>query len=438
MGKLVKFCSSCDEGFAERFAFCPTCGATLQAFEMQPVEAPQEILEPVPAVVEAAPLVEVVPERSESAFAAADIVDEPILEETFEAGHIDEIEIEEPVEEEDEVPVTIAVPAAAAVFAAPVAMYADEPRGMTVTPEALDSGYYITVIDEKNGSQRNWLLLGSAVFCVIVALSATVYSLFDKDLGIGAIDDGNLFSAVIVDEPMTVEEEKIEQKKDDEGGGGGGGGRDEKDPTSQGDLADQSPKPTRPPDVNVPRFEAELVTPPPQTEGVRKFPKEFNRWGDPNSKFAGLSNGTGTGGGQGSGVGTGQGSGRGTGTGSGTGSGSGSGNGDGDGDGDGSGGGGGPPPKAVAAVTQPLKIISKPRAGYTDAARTNNVQGSVRLKVTFLASGAIGSVVPVTRLPHGLTEQAIAAAKQIRFEPKKINGVAQNVIVTMDYGFNIY
>ena len=96
------------------------------------------------------------------------------------------------------------------------------------------------------------------------------------------------------------------------------------------------------------------------------------------------------------------------------------------------------PPPTIKAVTSPLKIISKPRPGYTDAARTNNVQGSVRLKVTFLASGAIGSVTPVTRLPHGLTEQAIAAAKQIRFEPKKINGVAQSVVVTVDYGFNIY
>ena len=39
MGKIVKYCSSCDEGFAERFGFCPDCGAPLQAFEMNPVEA---------------------------------------------------------------------------------------------------------------------------------------------------------------------------------------------------------------------------------------------------------------------------------------------------------------------------------------------------------------------------------------------------------------
>ncbi|MFL6468883.1 MAG: energy transducer TonB, partial [Pyrinomonadaceae bacterium] len=378
---------------------------------------------------------------------------EPIAAETFyeasepetaeaeyQAGHIDEddVEMSEPAEEEDEVPVTIAVPATAA-FMAP-AMYADEPRQMTVSPEDLDDGYYITVIEEKNGKQRNMLLLASAVFCLTIALAATVISLFDKDLGVGAIDDGKLFSAVIVDDPMMTEEIKEEKKNDKKAGGGGGGGREDKEDVSQGDLADQSPKPTRPPDAKVPRMDNfELVTPPPQTEGNMKFPKNYDRWGNPTAKFGNLSNGMGSGGGMGSGVGTGQGSGRGTGAGSGSGSGYGSGNGNGNGDGDGDGvpGSGEPPPK-VAAVTTPLQIISKPKATYTDAARTNNVQGSVRLKITLLASGAVGSITPVTRLPHGLTEQAIAAARQIRFKPKMINGVAQSVVVTFDYGFNIY
>jgi hypothetical protein len=55
-----------------------------------------------------------------------------------------------------------------------------------------------------------------------------------------------------------------------------------------------------------------------------------------------------------------------------------------------------------------------------------------------LASGQVGSITPVTRLPHGLTEQAIAAARRINFTPKKVNGVSQSVIVTLEYGFNIY
>jgi len=460
MGKLVKYCNSCDEGFAERFAFCPVCGATLQAFEMKPVAAVEAAPAPIEEAPAAAPVFDTIPAIEEPIVAetiyeaATPEITEPEAADTFyeaavepeaaepevQAGHIeeDDVEVSEPVEEEDPIPVTIAVPATAAF--ATQAMYADEPRRMTVTPEDLDDGYYITVIEEKNQKQRNMLLLASAVFCLTIALTATVISLFDKDLGVGAIDGDKLFSAVIVDDPMMTEELKPEKKKDKDAGGGGGGGREEKDPVSQGDLADQSPKPTRPPDAKVPRMDNfELVTPPPQTEGNMKFPKNFDRYGDPNSKFTGLSNGTGSGGGQGSGIGTGQGSGRGTGAGSGTGSGYGAGNGNGNGNGDGDGlpGSAGEPPK-ISAVTTPLQIISKPKATYTDAARTNNVQGSVRLKITLLSSGQVGSITPVTRLPHGLTEQAIAAARQIKFKPKLVNGVAQSVVVTFDYGFNIY
>jgi TonB family protein len=85
-----------------------------------------------------------------------------------------------------------------------------------------------------------------------------------------------------------------------------------------------------------------------------------------------------------------------------------------------------------------LKILAKPRASYTDEARAQNVQGTVRLKVTLLASGGIGGITPLTRLPYGLTEQAIAAARQIRFDPKKVNGQPQSVSMTFEYNFSIY
>jgi TonB family protein len=326
-------------------------------------------------------------------------------------------------------------------------VHADEPRtaksevaGSEPPPHYVSDGYHITVIEEKNVKQRNVLLLGATFFMLTMAVGATIVSLFNKALGVDAIGNETSLAYLIDEVPMNVEEEKV-QKEKEKGGGGGGGGREEKEETTQGDLADQSKNPTRPPDAKVFRSDNfELKTPPPQTEGNRTFEKKYQVWGDPNGKFTNFSNGTGSGGGQGSGTGTGQGSGNGTGTGSGNGSGSGSGNGSGNGDGDGAGGGRGtpPPPPAATAVTQPIKIIFKPKATYTDEARTNNVQGSVRLKITLLASGQVGSITPVTRLPHGLTEQAIAAARQIKFEPAKVNGVAVSKIVTFDYGFNIY
>jgi TonB family protein len=95
------------------------------------------------------------------------------------------------------------------------------------------------------------------------------------------------------------------------------------------------------------------------------------------------------------------------------------------------------PPKPKG-VTQTVNIISKPRPQYTDAARQNQVMGVVRLRVTFLASGQIGSVSPVSGLSYGLTEQAIAAAKQIKFEPAKKDGVPQTVIRQIEYSFSIF
>ncbi len=433
MGKVVKYCSSCDEGFAERFAFCPTCGATLQAFQMNPVAEESAVTEKIET---RAPEIETAP-AAVTFYEAAEPVAE-IHEPEMAAGHIDEqeAEISEPVEE---VPATISVPAADNVFVSSP-MHADEPRSAFFAPQyerGEDDGYYITVIEEKNVKQRNVLLLGSAVFCVAFAVFWTGWSLWSKDYDIAAIDNDKLFSAVIVDDPMVTEDEPEQKKDDDEDGGGGGGGKEEPDPVSRGDLPDQSRNPIRPPDPNTFRSDNfELKTPIATTEGERKFPKLYGQHGDPNSKFLGVSSGPGSGGGMGTGTGTGVGSGRGTGTGSGTGSGYGSGTGDGDGDGDGSGGREAPP--AVRAVTEPLKILAKPKALYTDAARTNNFTGVARLKVTLLASGQVGSISALNRLPHGLTEQAISAARQIRFQPKKVNGVAQSVIMTFEYSFSLY
>jgi TonB family protein len=66
------------------------------------------------------------------------------------------------------------------------------------------------------------------------------------------------------------------------------------------------------------------------------------------------------------------------------------------------------------------------------------VQGTVALRVVFTASGQIGSVSPVKGLSDGLTEQAIAAAKEIKFEPAKKNGVPQTVTKQVQYSFTIY
>ena len=85
-----------------------------------------------------------------------------------------------------------------------------------------------------------------------------------------------------------------------------------------------------------------------------------------------------------------------------------------------------------------FKIISKPRAIYTDEARANYIQGDVSLRLKLLSNGKVGDIYPVKELPDGLTEKAIEAARKIKFEPQMRNGKPISVTVLVQYNFTIY
>ncbi|HTH52197.1 MAG TPA: TonB family protein [Pyrinomonadaceae bacterium] len=439
MGKILKYCSSCDEGFADKFQFCPNCGASLQAFEMNPVAAEPKATRqaapepPAPAFIE--PASEPLVTKETEAPARHEV---PVVEAA--PPQVASVAPEEPAVEPTTVvePIPVPVTASAPVVYETAPMYADaKPVSLEEAHSQAqkDGGYYLTVIEEKNVSTRLALLGGASVFMLLVLLSLVVVNIFGKDLDVTSIND-DIFNAVLVDDIPTPVEEQIQQKKDKDAGGGGGGGR-QQDETTLGDLANQTKNPQRPPEA-IPRMtNPELLLPPASTQGNKTFEQKYDRYGDPNGRFTSWNNGSGTGGGQGNGTGTGQGNGRGTGAGNGIGSGYGNGNGNGNGNGTGDGDDGNPPPKA-AGVTAGIKILSKPRPGYTDAARQNNIQGTVILRVTFLASGGIGGVSAVKGLPNGLTEQAIAAAKRISFQPATVNGVPQTVTKQIEYSFSIY
>lgn len=137
-------------------------------------------------------------------------------------------------------------------------------------------------------------------------------------------------------------------------------------------------------------------------------------------------------------AGSAKGVGDGSGTGSGTGSGSGSGSGWADTTTPTGNGAGTPQSTSLPGETRNVKILSKPRAAYTDAARTYNISGSVMLRLVFQADGKMGTISPLTRLPFGLTNTAIAAAKAIRFEPALRNGVPYAKSMRIQYNFTIY
>lgn len=85
-----------------------------------------------------------------------------------------------------------------------------------------------------------------------------------------------------------------------------------------------------------------------------------------------------------------------------------------------------------------VRIIIKPRASYTDAARQAQFQGKVRLRVTFLASGGIGSISVADSSEYGLTEQAIAAASKMVFIPARRNNINLTVTKLVEYSFTLY
>ena len=233
--------------------------------------------------------------------------------------------------------------------------------------------------------------------------------------------------------------------KQDKPGGGGGGGRQEQKPASFGKLPPASlevpqvvaPNP-RPPTIINPSLPvpASIVADP------TLFPPDNRQiaYGDPKSKSTETSSGPGSGNGIGTGTGGGVGSGEGGGVGPGRGGNTGGGDRHDGGGGPGGGGGGTDYNRTFQAreVTRKAQIISKPEPLYTEEARKNQVTGTVRLRVILNASGSISGISPISRLPDGLTEKAIEAARRISFKPAEKDGRKVSQYVQIEYNFNIY
>lgn len=222
--------------------------------------------------------------------------------------------------------------------------------------------------------------------------------------------------------------------------GGGGSGNHDKEPPQQG-------KPPQPSDISAP------INPPlPKASlpvaGIdidpalwRNLP--FPNYGDPRSKSTAAAKGPGDGGAFGTGNGLGLGEGEGNGFGPGR-------NGNiGGGDKNrgccGTGGAvGGNDTRDInrvftdPEVTQRARVLAKPEPQYTEEARNHDITGSVILRVVFSSNGEVTNIHTVKSLPFGLTEKAIAAARQIRFIPATRNGQPVSMYMQLEYTFNLY
>jgi protein TonB len=88
-------------------------------------------------------------------------------------------------------------------------------------------------------------------------------------------------------------------------------------------------------------------------------------------------------------------------------------------------------------ITKKAVIVSKPVPEYTLMARENRVTGKVVLRAVFRSTGKVTNVQAIKRLPDGLTEQAIEAARQIKFKPAEKDGRPVSTFMMLEYNFSL-
>ena len=221
--------------------------------------------------------------------------------------------------------------------------------------------------------------------------------------------------------------------------GGGGGGDHNPIPPQTGKLPPPSTIlaaiPTRPP-LNPPTLPAAGIDIDPALWKDLKAPV----YGDPRSKSETESKGPG----DRDGIGTGRGPGIGEGNGPGVGPGEKGNMGGGErqfgccGPAGGSDRVGNDQPFAGSQVEQRARVLFKPEPTYTEEARRNQTEGTVMLRVVFASNGDVVQIRAVHTLPYGLTERAIAAARQIKFVPAVKGGHPVSVFMQLEYNFNLY
>jgi TonB family protein len=89
-------------------------------------------------------------------------------------------------------------------------------------------------------------------------------------------------------------------------------------------------------------------------------------------------------------------------------------------------------------VDHKARLGMKPEPRYTEAARNNQVTGTVVLKAVFNSAGNVSNIRIVSGLPDGLTEKAVDCAKKIKFIPAVKDGHYVSMWMQLEYNFNLY
>src|SRR5229473_2757097 len=448
----MKFCNTCQEQFADRFSFCPVDGTPLGVAPAPTVSASASDIETSYPIAEST-----VPEpiASEPAYAAIPSV-VPASAAASSAGMIGDYHLT--ILEDRGLLYRLAgeLGGVAHDYQLTWPEFKRDPFGFVkrsvlgygqmiggffgtrnvmialslaiVAIAAMVGAIFLLDRSQSKGSSRGTVIAIALVgFCGLLALFATWLG---RDRGSSGMAKGNGGGS---------------KPKQEKAGGGGGGGRQEKTDASNGKLpqADLKIPQVVAPDPHPPVIK-NPVLPMPATLDADPvlFPPDTRQlaYGDPKSKSTTPSSGSGTG----NGIGDGRGGGVGPGTGSGYGPGNGGNTGGGDrreGGGGPGGGGGGTDYNRVFSgkdVTSKARVLEKPEPQYTENARKNQITGTVVIRAVFSASGQVTNISAISKLPDGLTEKAIAAARQIRFIPATKDGRPVSMYMQLEYNFNLY
>jgi TonB family protein len=80
---------------------------------------------------------------------------------------------------------------------------------------------------------------------------------------------------------------------------------------------------------------------------------------------------------------------------------------------------------------------NRPRPNYTEEARGARTQGLVRLILLINDTGDVTDLLVISGLPHGLTAEAIRAARRIRFSPALKGGIPVEHWQEIEVEFNL-
>ena len=85
-----------------------------------------------------------------------------------------------------------------------------------------------------------------------------------------------------------------------------------------------------------------------------------------------------------------------------------------------------------------VQILRKPLPRFSREARRHLTKGYVILRAILAADETVKHIEIITGLPDGLSESALAAARQIKFKPAMKDGKPVSVWIELEYQFRIY